>query len=156
MTALLLETVIIAAMARAFALPLSRLITGASPSTPGASPSTPGASPSTPSPSTPECQLTKGQSQIATLVDIFAATYRAAYRCVGWGWIYCYSRQCVLYRPSDGLSELVSVAGDSLRRRGHLYYLGSGLLGMLGYVLCLLGSQYDAGAYVASVKPGSQ
>ncbi len=74
MTAILLEIVFTAALARAFALPLSQLITGASP---------------LPTTDKQECienealteyKLTAGQAQIATLVDVFAATYTAAYR----------------------------------------------------------------------------
>ncbi|XP_064391978.1 glucokinase regulatory protein-like [Halichondria panicea] len=112
MTAILLEIVFTAALARAFALPLSQLITGAAPLL------TTDKQEWIENETSTEYKLTAGQSQIATLVDIFAATYRAA------------------YRPSDGLGQLVSVAGASLRHSdgGHLYYLGTQLLGLLGFV----------------------
>lgn len=78
MTAILLEIVFTAALARAFALPLSQLITGAAPLL------TTDKQEWIENETSTEYKLTAGQSQIATLVDIFAATYRAAYRCVEW------------------------------------------------------------------------
>ncbi len=89
MTALLLETVFMAAVTRAFSIPLSRLIPGAPPTlvpTPSSlgdlsTPSSLGTSPKSDSDSEPKLiVLTEGQAQIGALVDAFDATYRAAYR----------------------------------------------------------------------------
>ncbi len=46
--------------------------------------------------------------------------------CIYVGVLYC--------RSCEGIADLVAIAADSLTGDGHLYYLGSGLFGILGCV----------------------
>lgn len=113
MTAILLEIIFTAALSRTFSLPLSQLITGASP----LHHSSDTKDYTEDGHSTDNYSLTPSQQEIVTLVDIFAATYSSA------------------YKPSEGLARLVQLGGDSLRHPdGHLYYLGTQLLGILGFI----------------------